>query len=129
MRRERLDSRLHKLVHLLALLAGWALFFYWWYEVAVQDWNRTQVALIIFVTLLVAPTLTAAWVLHNLSMFRRKGPRLGVRKVPLEYPRDWNGREVVADWAALGAADLVEVTVQDGRKFYRAVHPVAARDP
>ena len=129
MRRERLDSRLHKLVHLLALLAGWALFFYWWYEVAVQDWNRTQVALIIVVTLLVAPTLTAAWVLHNLSLFRRKGPRLGVRKVPLEYPRDWNGREIVADWAALGAADLVEVTVQDGRKFYRAADPLAAREP
>lgn len=129
MRRERLDSPLRRIVHLLALLAGWALFFYWWYEVAVQDWNRTQVALIIFVTLLVAPAITVGWVLHNLNLFRRKGPRLGVRKVPLEYPCDWNGREIVADWAALRDADLVEVTVQDGRKFYSAVDPLAAREP
>lgn len=128
MRRERLDSRLHKLVHLLAILAGWALFFYWWYEVAVQDWNRTQVALIIFVTLVVAPVITVAWVLHNLSIFRRKGPRLGVPEVALEYQRDWNGREIVADWATLGAAGRIEVTVQGDRKLYTPVDPDAARE-
>ena len=127
MRRERLDSPLRRIVHLLALLAGWALFFYWWYEVAVQDWNRTQVALIIFVTLLVAPVITVAWVLHNLSLFRRKGPRLGVRKVPIEYPRDWNGREIVADWSALATSSRIEITVDGGRKLYAPVDPAAPR--
>lgn len=128
MRRERLDGWPRRLAHLLALLAGWALFFYWWYEVAVQDWNRTQVALIIFVTLIVAPVITIGWVLHNLNIFRRKGPRLGTPKVALEYPRDWNGREIVADWDALGDVARIEVTVDGGRKLYRPVDPDAARE-
>jgi hypothetical protein len=128
MRRERLDGWPHRIVHLLALLAGWALFFYWWHEVAVQDWNRTQVALIIFVTLVVAPVLTIGWVMHNLSIFRRKGPRLGVPKVALEYPRDWNGREIVADWATLAESGRIEITVDGDRKLYTRIDPDAARE-
>ena len=126
--RERLDGWPRRLAHLLALLAGWALFFYWWYEVAVQDWNRTQVALIILVTLIVAPVITVTWVLHNLSIFRRKGPRLGVPKVSLEYPRDWNGRDIVADWGALAEAARVEITVVGGRKLYAPADLDAARE-
>jgi hypothetical protein len=125
MRRERLASWPIKFVHAIALLAGWALFFYWWYEVAIQDWNRTLVALIIFVTLIVAPVITVGWVAHNISLFRRKGPRLGAPKVSLDYPRDWNGRTIDADWDRMREARLVEVSVDGDRKVYTPGDPSA----
>lgn len=126
MAREALRGWLRRLVHAVAILGGWFLFFYWWYVVAVQHWNKTLIALIILVTLIVAPTVTIAWVSHNLSLFRRKGPRLGVPKVAMEYARDWNGRAVEADWKSLGDAGLVVVTVEGDRKVYSASSPPPA---
>jgi hypothetical protein len=109
-----------RLIHIAALIGGWFVFFYWWYVVAVQHWNKTLIALIILVTLLVAPAITIAWVSHNLNLFRRKGPRLGVPKVAMEYARDWKGREVVADWKGLAEADFMVVTVEGDQKRYSA---------
>ena len=123
MQRERLSGWLQRGVHVVALLSGWALFFYWWYEVAVLDWNNTRVALIIFVTLVVSPVITIGWVLYNLNIFRRKGPRLGQPRIALDYERDWNQRTVVADWGALREAGLVTITVDGDRKFYTAEVP------
>lgn len=123
---EPLDGWPRRIVHAAFLAAGWFLFFYWWYEVAVQDWNRTTIALIIFVTLIVVPAITVGWVVHNLSLFRRKGPRLQGPPVSTEYSRDWNGRTIVADWRRLGDEAHVVVTVDDGRKFYTPRDAAAA---
>ena len=120
MARDRLPGWPRRLLHAVLLIGGWALFFYWWYLVAVRDWNRTLIALIILVTLLVAPAVTLGWVAHNVNIFRRKGPRLGAPRVSFEYDRDWNGREVVADWKALGEESVVVVSVDEGRKHYAA---------
>lgn len=119
MQRERL-SPLQVVGHLILVLAGWAIFLYWWYLVAVRGWAETQIALIIFVTLFVAPAITLGWVAHNLRIFKRKGPRLGAQRVAMDYERDWNQREVVADWAALGDAGVIAVTVDGDRKLYAA---------
>lgn len=118
MARDRLPGWPQRLLHVVLLVGGWALFFYWWYLVAVRDWNRTLIALIILVTLLVAPAVTLGWVAHNLNIFRRKGPRLGAPQVSFDYERDWNGREVVADWKALADEGVVVVGVDEGRKRY-----------
>jgi hypothetical protein len=120
MQRERLKRPLTILVHGVAVVAGWVLFFYWWYLVAVRGWARTEIAVIIFVTLVVAPAITLWWVFHNLGIFKRKGPRLGVRPVAMEYDRDWNQRTVVADWAALGEAGVIALSVAGDRKLYAA---------
>jgi hypothetical protein len=126
MPRDSLDGWGRRLVHAVVLVAGWVLFFYWWWEVAIRDWDKTEIALIILVTLIVAPVITAWWVLHNIGIFRRKGPRLGVPRVPVEYPRDWNGRTVDADWERLNDARLIVVTVEDDRKLYARGSPDAA---
>lgn len=125
MEREPLRNGAQRALHVLGLLGGWALFVYWWYLVAVDDWSRTDVALIIFVTLVVSPAVTAGWVLHNLGIFRRKGPRMGQPKVAVDYARDWNGRVVEADWAALAEAPVVAVTVDGAIKRYTAETAVA----
>ncbi len=123
MSREALHGWPRRLLHLVAILAGWVLFFWWWYEVAVQHWNKTLIALIILVTLIAAPAVTGAWIVHNLKLYRRKGPRLGAPVVRIGYPRDWNGREVEADWGPLRESSVVVVTVDGGRKRYAAARP------
>jgi hypothetical protein len=120
MQRERLKGPLIILGHGLAVVAGWVIFFYWWYLVAVRTWAETEVASIIFVTFIVAPAITLAWVVYNLGLFKRKGPRLGVPRVAMDYGRDWNQRVVVADWQALGEAGVIELTVAGDRKLYAA---------
>lgn len=119
MQRESLRGGWQRLLHLVGVLAGWGVFGYWWYLVAIGDWDQTDVALIIFVTLIVSPTLTVGWVLHNLGIFRRKGPRMDQPKVDLEYAQDWNGRTVQADWARLRDAPVIAVTVDGPHKRYR----------
>jgi hypothetical protein len=118
MQRERLKGPLTVLGHGIAVVAGWVVFFYWWYLVAVGNWASTEIALIIFVTLVLAPVITLWWVFHNLGIFRRKGPRLGVRPVAMDYERDWNQRTVVADWDALARAGVIALTVVGDRKLY-----------
>lgn len=119
MQRERL-SPLQVVGHVILVVAGWVIFLYWWYLVAVRGWAETQIALIIFVTLFVAPAITLGWVAHNLGIFKRKGPRMGVPRVAMDYERDWNQRRVVADWEALGEAGVIAVTVDGDRKLYAA---------
>lgn len=120
MARERLAGWLQRLLHVLLLVGGWGLFFYWWYLVAIRDWDRTLIALVILVTLLVAPAVTLGWVAHNINIFRRKGPRLGAPQVTFDYRSDWNGREVDADWKSLAEEPVVVVSVEGSRKRYAA---------
>jgi hypothetical protein len=43
--------------------------------------------------------------------------------LPAAYAKDWNGREVKADWSALRTARIVVIEVEDGDKHYRAAGP------
>lgn len=123
MAREALNGWSRRLLHFVVVAAGWVLFVCWWYEVAVQHWNKTLIALIILVTLIAAPAITGAWIVHNLNLYRRKGPRLGAPVVRIGYSRDWNGREVEADWGRLRETSVVVVTVEGERKRYTAAAP------
>ena len=109
-----------RLLHAAALLAGWALFILGWHKVLGQPWETRTLWLLILGSLLLLPALTAAWILHNLGIHRRKGPRSGVPKAAEAYVRDWNGREVAADWNALAQAPLVVIDHEGERKVFRA---------
>jgi hypothetical protein len=109
-----------RLLHLAALVVGWALFFWGWYDVLGQHWETTALIWLIVGSLVLLPMMTIAWVLHNVGIHRRKGPRTGVRKVDETYRHDWNGREISADFAALARASVVVIDVEGKRKVYRA---------
>ncbi|MBM5810469.1 MAG: hypothetical protein FJ191_00670 [Gammaproteobacteria bacterium] len=85
-----------------------------------HGWPRRLLHL---VTLIAAPALTGAWILHNLNLYRRKGPRLGAPVVRIDYSRDWNGRAVEADWERLREASVVTVSVDGERKRYVTDRP------
>lgn len=109
-----------RLLHLAALAIGWGLFFWGWHDVLGQHWNTTALVWLIVGSLVLLPAMTVAWVLHNVGIHRRKGPRTGLREVDDTYARDWNGREICADFAALARANVVVIDVEGKRKVYRA---------
>jgi len=109
-----------RLLHVVALAVGWGLFVWGWHDVLGQQWNTTALIWLIAGSLVLLPAMTIAWVLHNVGIHRRKGPRTGVRKVDESYRHDWNGREICADFAALTHSNVVVVDVEGKRKMYRA---------
>jgi hypothetical protein len=109
-----------RLLHLAALAVGWGLFFWAWHDVLGQHWETEFLKWLVTGSLVILPMLTTAWVLHNVGIHRRKGPRTGLRKVDETYRHDWNGREVSADFAALARANVVVIDVEGKRKVYRA---------
>jgi len=109
-----------RLLHVVALAVGWGLFVWGWHDVLGQQWNTTALIWLIAGSLVLLPAMTIAWVLHNVGIHRRKGPRTGLRKVDESYRHDWNGREVSADFAALARASVVVIDVEGKRKVYRA---------
>ncbi len=111
-------------LHVLLAVAGWALFFYWW-SIVLRDVDPRQVrftVLFVGIALVVVVSVTAVWVLHNLSIFRRRGARTHLRSVVEDVSEDTLGRPLQfdADRDALRAAPTVRVVLDGGRKVYRA---------
>ncbi|MBK6863835.1 MAG: hypothetical protein IPG91_09750 [Ideonella sp.] len=121
-RREATPHPLRTLVHLLVVAAGWIGFAWMWLLVARQPWESDRLVWLIVGSFIVAPLLTAAWVMHNRAIHRRKGERRAVTPVRQRYRRDWRGREVKADWAAMAVSPLVTIIIdEDGCKRFLGV--------
>ncbi len=117
-------SRGRRILHALIALAGWALFGYWWTVVYARVSSSEVRFTVIFVLVasVISVAVTGLWVFHNLSIFRRKGPRKGVRDVVLDYSHDPLGRPVTFESTpeALLKAPAVRVRVDANGKSFRA---------
>lgn len=117
-----------RVLHTLIALAGWALFAYWWTVVFARV-SRSEIRftiLFVLAALVVCVLVTGLWVFHNVSIFRRKGPRKGLREATLDYSHDPLGREVTFESSAeaLRAAPAVRIRVDaSGKSFRSAVRP------
>lgn len=125
------DSRrafapIRKLIHLLVVVFGWIGFVWLWLLVAARPWESRGLVWLILGSLVIAPLVTGAWVLHNRSLYRRKGERQAVAAADTRYTRDWHGREVQADWRKLREARLVVIGIDGDRKLYRSAAAGAA---
>ncbi len=123
-----LRSPLHAVAHLVLVVLGWAGFAWLWSLVLGRPWESADLRGLIVGTLVVAPVLTVAWIVHNVGIYRRRGPRRSVPAVTWRYERDYNGREVAADFTALRDACTVVIDVDGGRKRYRAATGPASRE-
>jgi hypothetical protein len=104
----------------LAVLGGWILFVWFWLRVAGETSPGTilwGVAAVGAITALVTTT-TVWWIVHNLRIHKRKGPR---RSVPIAMPvyrQDFLGRDLDGDWSLLRRSSVVVVLAEDGRKRF-----------
>lgn len=110
-------------LHVLLAAVGWAGFVWLWLLVAQRPWESQRLVWLVLGSFLLAPLVTALWVWHNRAIHRRKGER---RAVPAPrngmYRRDWAGRKVRADWAALAVSPVVTIQIDaDGCKQYLGV--------
>jgi hypothetical protein len=119
LRRDHLPWRA-ALWHVLMLLTGWALFLLGWWRVSTRPWDSADLKLLFIGSMLVFPVMTVAWVLHNVGIHRRKGPRRAVPAVNQSYEADFLGREVQADWPVLQQAREVTILVEGDRKRFLA---------
>jgi hypothetical protein len=109
------------LVHLVLLTMPWALLGWLWWRVAQStavEQLLTAVGMVLLLVGLALP-LNLVWILHNVRIFRRKGPRRGLAIADLDYRTDWTRRPVVADWAVVRAAAVVVVHPTDERKVFQ----------
>ncbi len=122
----RLASRWRALLHALVLVLGWTLFAAGWVVVTRRPNEVTTLWMLMVAAVLLLPVVTFGWVLHNVGIYKRLGPRRAVRAVAPRYERDFNGRPVRADWKALAGAGYVQIDIDaDGAKRYRL--PTAPR--
>ncbi len=68
-------------------------------------------------TLALYGVLLAAWIYHNIRIWRKKGPRLRLRKVSHEIRRDVLSREILPE-VALKSDQDIEVYVRGGQKVF-----------
>lgn len=111
--------------HLPWLIAGWLLFIWLWWLVARQPWQVLGLQRLVLWAAVLFPAVTLAWIVHNRNIYRRLGPRRGLRVVPVQHLADFNGRTIDADWSVLQQAQEVVIDIDGHRKVYSAV-PAAA---
>lgn len=113
---------LHRVLHTVIAVAGWVLFIYWWWLVF-RRVNATEVRYTLWfiaIALVVIVFVTALWAVHNLRVFKRRGPRTTVRDVPEDFSRDSVGRPVNMPRLPQECltAEVVAVRIADGAKIY-----------
>ena len=84
-----------------------------------RPWDSTVLPVLLMGLVLAIPAVTLIWVIHNIDLHRRKGPRTQMVARGTDSARDLNGREVRADWAALKGVRIVVIEVVGGNKKYR----------
>src|SRR5262245_30402544 len=124
-------STARQVLHASIALAGWVLFVWWWAVVLgrVSPSAVRLTALFIGVALAFIVLLTVAWTLHNVHIYRRKGPRTQVRSVPLPWARDRLGRNVSlpSTTEQIQTAPIVVVRLENEGKVYRTTETFPAR--
>lgn len=113
----KLGIALRNAMHVLLVVAAWALFFKWWGQV-LGDTSLPEGAVAVLVILsvsLLTALATVGWVRYNLGIYRRKGPRRTVPDVTEDIGADALGRKLfLPDTEELRAARVVTVSLSDG---------------
>lgn len=105
--------------HGVVMLLGWAGFIAVGWRIALRPWDGTVLSVLVMGLALALPALALIWVVHNIDLHRRKGPRTHLVTHSANPASDVNGCEVKADWAALQGVRIVVIEVVGGVKQYR----------
>jgi hypothetical protein len=74
---------------------------------------------------LIYGAVVAVWVYHNLRIFRKKGPRLGVRDVPFLFIQDSLQRDITSHIDLLHGKDICVTVIGNRKVFVEGSHPDA----
>lgn len=117
--RPTLPRRLDVLLHVLVVAAGWGIFGWSWWTVGLgQPFHPAVLAMVIVISIVLAPLVTLVWVEHNRDIYARKGQRTGVHSPPEHYRQDWAGRWVHAQFGSLRQAQRVMINSTPENKYF-----------
>ena len=104
------------------VVLGWALFIASWVKVGRGVTGDTVVTTLLLVVgvAVISLSVTILWIAHNVSIFRRKGPRTNARDIDFEFNKDFLGRDLDADWDAVGQSSKILVAVREDFKSFVA---------
>jgi glucan phosphoethanolaminetransferase (alkaline phosphatase superfamily) len=111
-----------RLLHLVLALAGWVLFVYWWLivfrRVTPTEIQFTLIFLVAAAAVIVL--VTAFWVFHNQSLFRKRNARVKSIVASTSVKHDAIGRRVrfAESRDTLADSALVRVQMEAGEKVY-----------
>jgi hypothetical protein len=106
----------------LAIAGGWVVFVWAWIHVGQRTSLPTVLwgVMVVAVMTVVALSVTLWWVVHNLRIHQRKGPRRSVPIAMPDYRADFLGRSLDADWSLLRRSSVVVVRIDDQEKRFIA---------
>lgn len=108
-----------KLIRTLCVLSLWLLFAALWFRVygitTIVDVTNAITYLVVVIS--VYAILVTVWVLHNIAIYRKKGPRRSVRFLSYAAIHDRLGSYIVAKEDVKGK-QTIRVSVADGRKVF-----------
>lgn len=84
---------------------------------------------LLVVALMVVPVLTLSWVVHNVGIYRRKGPRRSLTPATALHLKDFNGRTINADWQSLAHCRRIDIVVDEDHKHFVDAGPLRAPMP
>jgi hypothetical protein len=104
----------------MLVVIGWFVFLWAWVSVMRFTALETVVGTIILLATLalVIEVINLLWIRHNVTIFKKKGPRKGVPQVRYEFQGDFLGRRQDADWQNLRGEALIIVGFDDERKVF-----------
>ena len=107
--------------HALFIVLGWGMFAWSWVTVLSRPVQIENLLWLMGGAGVLVPAITLAWIMHNVGINRRKGPRRSGRATHLVYELDFHGRRIIADWDLLRSVQRIEISLnEDGTKRYRA---------
>ena len=114
-------SLFQKIIHFLFLVFGWIIFIWMWSLVIISPKDNDSLIFLIVVSFIVFPLTSLLWILHNIKIHKRLGPRKLALNVQAEYIADWNSRKINADWAALKNAKIIVIDCDQFSKNYKII--------
>ncbi|MBD3179011.1 hypothetical protein GF321_04755 [bacterium] len=116
-------GKLRLVLHIVMILAGWAIFGYFWFTVIRRGWYGrgiplTLIAMALFSVLLVI--LNSLWIRHNKNIAKDNRRKSVPEIEDSAFIPDKTGLEIVFnDIEALKEAPVIEIEVTEGRKLIR----------
>lgn len=112
-----------KLVHCVAIIIGWMLYFWFLYSIMYYDALLKIldiVQLFIFVNIIIIG-VSYAWIKHNIHLYEKKGPRTGIRTVKDKFKQDALGSIIHADIKAIKKARFINIQIKENNKFFKVM--------
>lgn len=116
-----------RVLHGVVLLIGWCIYFWFLYRVVkYSSKDLIDVGYFVLICFIVLPLTIYSWIIHNVNIFKRKGPRTNVRLANEVYEQDWLGTPVHLNIEDVRKASVVIIEITPQGKYFNSLDVLAS---